>query len=130
MERPGVIPVVDDDRIDEEILDELFLIMGDGDAGGLLTACELFLNGMPDRFVDIETALAEGRFEDAAQSAHSLRGSAGAFGARRLSALTIPLEEHCRQGNAPAAAALLEEMQGEFRIFRAVLGARLGQLSG
>ncbi len=130
MEGPGVIRGVEDDRIDEEILDELFLIMGDGDASGLLTACELFLNGMPDRFADIETALAEGRFEDAAQSAHSLRGSAGAFGARRLSVLTIPLEEHCREGNGPAAAALVEEMHGEFRIFRAVLAARLGQLPG
>jgi len=128
MERPAASHVVEDDRIDEEILDELFLIMGDGDAGGLLTACSLFLNGMPDRFVDIETALAEGRFEDAAQRAHSLRGSAGAFGARRLSALTVPLEGHCRSGNAPAATDLLREMEGEFRIFRAVLGARLAQL--
>jgi HPt (histidine-containing phosphotransfer) domain-containing protein len=129
MDRPGVSPVVDDDRIDEEILDELFLIMGDGDTGGLVKACDMFLNGMPDRFADIDTALADGRFEDAAQSAHSLRGSAGAFGARRLSALTVPLEQHCRSGNVPAAVTLLGEMQGEFRIFRAILGARLGQLS-
>ncbi len=139
MDRPTASPVVDtrttalrppqeEDRVDEEILDELFLIMGDGGSDGLAKACDLFLAGTPRRFADIAAALAEGRFADAAQGAHSLRGSAGAFGARRLSALTITLEQLCRDGDRPAAAALVEEMRGEFRIFRAVLTARLAQL--
>ena len=73
--------------------------------------------------------MAEDRFEDAAQGAHSLRGSAGAFGARRLSGLTLALERQCRDGDVAGAGALLEEMEDEFRIFRAILLARLGERS-
>lgn len=134
MERPKASPVMDagsgaDDRVDEDILDELFAVMGDGGFEGLVKACDLFLSGVPTRFADIRSALAEGRFEDAAQGAHSMRGSAGAFGARRLSLLTLTLERLCRQGDSTGAAGLLDEMQTEFRIFRALLVARLGQLS-
>jgi HPt (histidine-containing phosphotransfer) domain-containing protein len=132
MERPDASPVVDaaDDRFDEEILDELFEVMGDSGSVGLVKACELFLAGVPTRFAEIEAALAEGRLEDAAQGAHSMRGSAGAFGARRLSVLTLTLERLCREGDRAGAAGLLGEMQTEFRIFRAILVARLGRLSG
>ena len=38
------------------------------------------------------------------------------------------LEQLCREGEASAAAALLEELRSEFRIFRGVLVARLHQL--
>ena len=91
MERPTASPVAgtssttpdvpgEEDRIDEEILDELFVIMGDGGSEGLVNAFDLFLSATPTRF---EADLAQGRFADAAQGVHSLRGSAGAFGARR-----------------------------------------------
>jgi HPt (histidine-containing phosphotransfer) domain-containing protein len=139
MDRPNASPVVDagsaapspgpDDRVDEEILDELFLVMGDSGSDGLVKACELFLAGGPTRFSGIRAALAEGRFDDAAQGAHSLRGSAGAFGARRLSGLTLDLERLCREGDAGGAGPLLDEMESEFLIFRAILVARLGSLS-
>lgn len=136
MERPNASPVMDggrsapDDRVDEEILDELFAVMGDGGSEGLVKACDLFLAGVPTRLSDLRTALAEGRFEDVARGAHSLRGSAGAFGARRLSVLTLDLERLCGEGEAAAAGALVDEMQTEFHIFRAVLVARLGSLPG
>ena len=120
--------ILGEERIDEEILDELFDVMGDGGADGLVKACEMFLAGVPARFADIDAALAEGRLDDAAQGAHSLRGSAGAFGARRLSAMTVTLERLCRDGDRAGATPVLDEMQDEFRIFRALLVARLGQL--
>ena len=138
MQRPEAGAVMDtgspppsgaEDRIDEEILGELFEVMGEGGADGLRKACDLFLTGVPARLAELEAAVAERRFEDAAQGAHSLRGSAGAFGARRLSTMTLTLEQLCREQDVPRAAALLEEMGAEFRIFRAILVARLGQLS-
>jgi hypothetical protein len=58
-----------------------------------------------------------------------MRGSAGAFGARRLSMLTLTLERLCRDGDSTGANGLLQEMETEFRLFRAILVARLGQLS-
>ena len=121
-------PAGADDRVDEEILDELFVVMGDGGADGLLKACDLFLAGVPSRLADVRAALAEGRLEDAAQGAHSLRGSAGTFGARRLSAMTLTLERLGREGDVRGATALLDDMEVEFRIFRAILVGRLGRL--
>ncbi len=132
MERPNASPVMDaaSDPVDEEILDELFEVMGDGSSEGLVKACGLFLAGVPTRFAEIRAALAQGRLEDAAQAAHSVRGSAGAFGARRLSVLTLTLERLCREGDTAGAGPLLDEMQTEFRIFRSLLVARLGRLPG
>ena len=126
----GTVRSSPEGRLDEEILGELFEIMAAGGGDGLVAAYDLFLTGVPVRFAQIDDALAEGRFDDAAQGAHSMRGSAGAFGARRLSALTLTLERLCREGDATGAAALLDEMLTEFRIFRAILVARLGRLSG
>ena len=139
MDRPNATPVVDagsavpppgpDDRVDEAILDELFLIMGDAGSDGLVKDCDLFLTGVPSRLTDLQAAVADARFQDAAQGAHSLRGSAGAFGARRLSVLTLTLERLCRERDVAGATALVDEMEAEFRIFRGILVARLGQLS-
>ncbi|HEX2043948.1 MAG TPA: Hpt domain-containing protein [Acidimicrobiales bacterium] len=102
--------------------------MGDGGSEGLVEACDLFLDGVPSRVAGIRDTLAERRFEDAGRGAHTLRGSAGAFGARRLSALTVTLERLCLEGDTAGATAVLDEMETEFRIFRAVLVARLGRL--
>ena len=117
-------------RLDEEILGELFEIMAGGGGDGLVTAYDLFLTGVPVRFAQMDDALAEGRFDDAARAAHTLRGSAGSFGARRLSGLTTLLEERCRQHDPVGAALLVDEMRDEFGIFRAILVDRLAALAG
>ncbi len=117
-------------RLDEEILGELFEIMAEDGGDGLVTAYDLFLTGVPARFAQMDDALAEGRFDDAARAAHTLRGSAGSFGARGLSGLTTLLEERCRQHDPAGAALLVEEMRDEFRIFRAILADRLAALAG
>ena len=119
-----------DGRVDEEILGELFEIMAAGGGDGLITAYDLFLTGVPARFAQMEGALADGRFDDAARAAHTLRGSAGSFGARRLSALTTLVEQRCRHEDAAGAAALVDEMRGEFRIFHRILADRLAKLPG
>ena len=70
------------DHVDDELLGEVLTMLDDEEPEGLLKACDLFRSSVPDRLRDIGTALAEGRFDDAARASHSLRGSAGAFGAR------------------------------------------------
>ncbi len=116
-------------RVDEEILGELFEIMGAGGGDGLVTAYDLFLTGVPPRFAEMDDALADGRFDDAARAAHTLRGSAGSYGARRLSALTTLVEQRCDQHDRCGATLVLDEMRDEFRIFRAILADRLAALA-
>jgi two-component system, sensor histidine kinase and response regulator len=118
-----------DDVIDEEILSELLTIVGEAEPEGLTKAFELFLTGVPARLDAVETALAEGRLEAAAQSAHSLRGSAGAFGARRLSVLAARQELLCNGGDGAGAAALLGPMHAQFATVQAILRDRLTSLA-
>lgn len=118
------------DHVDEEILGEILMVLEEAAPDGLMKACDLFRSGVAERFVHIDAALAEGRFEGAALASHSLRGSAGTFGARRLSALGEGLERLCRELDGPAAVLLVEEMRAEFLLFRAILDVRLAALSG
>lgn len=116
------------DHVDDELLGEVLTLLDDEGPEGLLKACDLFRSSVPDRLRDIGTALAEGRFEDAARASHSLRGSAGAFGARRLSSLGELMEQQCRDGEGRAAVALLGEMRTEFDVFRDILDQRLADV--
>lgn len=115
----------DPDIIDEEILEELLSLLDDGVPDDLAHAVHLFLTGVPARLAAIEDALAHGRLEAAAQVAHSLRGSAGAFGARGLGQLAGEQERLCGAGDAAGAAALLGAMHAQFATVEAVLRARL-----
>ena len=119
-----------DGGIDEEILAELFEVLGDGDAEGLIAACNMFLDGVPARFADAESAIAEGRYDEAARVAHSLKGTSGAFGATRLSGLANDLEQACKSSNAGAVKTVLEQSRAEYEAFSLVLGARLPQATG
>lgn len=116
---------LDADHVDEELLAEVLMMAGDTAGDGILKACDLFRSSVPDRLDDIGSALAERRLDDAAQASHSLRGSAGAFGARRLSMLGMRLEEACRRSDVAGAEGLLAEMRAEFVVFQDIFDARL-----
>jgi HPt (histidine-containing phosphotransfer) domain-containing protein len=118
----------DGDRVDEEILSELFMVFEDGFADGLVDVCDTFRRSVPARLAEIDAALVEGRFGEASRAAHNLRGSTGTFGARRLSALATCLEDECGKGDRIAGLSLLDEMRAEFAIFRDILDARMAQL--
>lgn len=122
-------PFPKDDHVDEEMLAEVLMLLEDEAPEAMLKACSLFLSGVPDRLVEIDAALVEGDFEKAAQASHSLRGSAGAFGARRLSTLGLRLEQDCREFDAGSAALALGEMRAEFALFRVIFEARLAKLT-
>jgi len=117
------------DHVDDELLGEVLTLLDDEDPEGLLKACDLFRASVPDRLRDIQSALADGRLEDAARSSHSLRGSTGAFGARRLSGMGEQMEELCHNADAEAAAGLIEQMRAEFEVFRTILDERLAEVT-
>ena len=116
-----------DEHVDEEMLADVLMLMEDEASDGILRACDLFRSSVPDRLDDIGAALSDGRFVDAGRASHSLRGSAGAFGAKRLSALGLRLEELCRESDVGESSIVLEEMREEFLVFRDILDARLQQ---
>ena len=118
------------DHVDEELLTEVLMLLDDEAPDGLLRACDLFRAAIPQRMGDIEAALEQGRLDDAARASHSLRGSAGAFGARRLSRLGEQLEGLCLQGEEAPAASVLAEMRDEFDVFRVILDDRLAEATG
>lgn len=118
-----------EDNVDDELLSELFTVLGDASPDGLIRACDLFLTGVPARLADAEDAVAEARLDDAGRLAHSLRGSAGAFGARHLGRLAEQLEMVCGQADPKSAGPLVEEMKVEFAAFRTILTSRLASIS-
>lgn len=122
------VDVADAEVVDEEILLELFTMLDDGSPDGLISACNMFLVGVPDSLAELEGALASGRLDEAGRTAHRLRGTAGAFGARRLSALAERLERLCGQGDATSTGRIVETMRDEFVLFRAILASRLASL--
>jgi HPt (histidine-containing phosphotransfer) domain-containing protein len=111
--------------VDEEILSELFTLLDDGTPDGLIRACDMFLVGVPSSLVDLRSALATQRLADAGRVAHTLRGTAGAFGALRLGRLATRLEQACGRADTAGAVAVVEEMQAEFTAFQAILASRL-----
>jgi HPt (histidine-containing phosphotransfer) domain-containing protein len=119
-----------DESIDEERLSELLDVLGDADGGGLARAVDLFLSSVPPRLDELSAAAAAGRLGHAAGLAHSLRGSAGAFGASRLAALAAEVERSCAHAGAGAGAlpGLVVDMEDEFASFRRVLGTRASGL--
>ena len=129
MEEQTTAVADEDDHVDEEILGEVLMLLEDEASEGIMKACDLFRSGVPTRLVEVDAALADGQFDDAARASHSLRGSAGAFGARRLRTLGERLEQFCRESDGSSALRVAEEMRAEFLLFRAILDDRLATLS-
>jgi HPt (histidine-containing phosphotransfer) domain-containing protein len=123
MESHDGIPA--DEHVDEEVLSELFSLLDDGTTDGLIGVCDLFLLGAPTTLAEIEDALAGQRPDDVRRLAHTLRGTAGAFGALRLSQLAGQLEAVGQGPDLTPAGALVAEMRAEYETFRAILMSRL-----
>jgi HPt (histidine-containing phosphotransfer) domain-containing protein len=118
-------PDVPEPDVDEEILSELFVLLDDGTPDGLIKACDMFLVGVPTALAGVRRALSEARVADVGKMAHTLRGTAGAFGATRLGRLAASLEDVCGRTDGASADALVDGMEAEFLAFRTILTSRL-----
>ena len=123
---PADDDLTDEDRVDEELVAELELDAGDG-TGQLPPLFELFVRETSNRLERLRAALVAGDTAEAAKVAHSLRGSAGAFGAKRLHRLGTDLEAACTADQADAAALVhrVPSLEAEFQAFVAILSARV-----
>ena len=110
-----------DGPVDEELLAELDLGSGNGAGARLL---ELFVTETAKRVTRLRRAAADGDLAEIARTAHSIRGSAGAFGARRLSRAAAQFEEAGEGTNAADVTTLASDVEAEFAVFRDILSAR------
>ena len=82
---------------------------------------DLFIGELAPRIEGIRSALQAADSGAASQWAHSLKGSAGNFGAGRLAALCGQIEHEARRGSTSESVALMPALEAEARRVRSAL---------
>ena len=100
--------------LDPAVLDTLRRLTPPGEPDVLTEVLTLFLDEVPLRVERLRNAWAAGNIEEVRRAAHSLKGSAGNIGARRLHAICSQLDEVGRSRELDGAAALVDELAAEF----------------
>jgi HPt (histidine-containing phosphotransfer) domain-containing protein len=106
MDQPAVL--------DHEVLDGLRQLTPPGEPDVLTEVLKLFLDEVPPRLARLRNACAAGNIEEMHRTAHSLKGSAGNIGARRLYDVCRQLDEISKSGALADAAPLVDELSVEF----------------
>jgi HPt (histidine-containing phosphotransfer) domain-containing protein len=112
--------VTDEPLLDQSMLDRLHE-WGGAELRGKMV--DLFFENGRERVAGVKEGLASGDLELAERSAHSLKSSAATLGAARVRSVAGRIEELLEQGNAPAATALLDELNHRFEEALGALGS-------
>ena len=86
---------------------------------------ELFFRDAMQRLTQMDTAAAAGEAAALGAAAHTLKGSAGNLGAKRLSAFCATLEKLAKAGETVKAIEILADVKTEFENVREVLKSEL-----
>ena len=97
--------------LDPAVLETLRRLTPPGEPDVLTEVLRIFLDEGPARVARLRNAWTARNIEEVHRSAHSLKGSAGNIGARRLHAVCSQLDEI---GDLDAAAALVAALDAEF----------------
>lgn len=89
---------------------------------------EIFLTDTPNRFSEIEAALIAKDAKTLTRAAHSIKGSAGNFGATALAAAALEVESRGKAENLPSAEAALPHLRAEYERVRTALEQVLASL--
>ena len=92
--------------IDLGMLRELRTAQGEDEPDIVAEVTAIFLKEAPERLATLREAAATGDFATAGRTAHTLKGSAGHIGARRLALLCSRFDEKARQGAFDATFAI------------------------
>lgn len=109
--------------IDREVIDRLRRLTKATSPDFLLEMIDLFIKDSPARINGMKEALWHTNADTLARAAHSLKGSSGQVGARRMFALCDIIEERSRAGSIEGAATLLLTLEEEFERVRLALEA-------
>lgn len=109
-----------DQTIDREALEQLLETVG-GDQGFLAELVETFLSEAPSMLSEVQAALQAGDADRLRLSAHSLKSNAAQFGASRLQALCLQIEQRAKEHNLDGLEQLAAQAEAEFQIVRSAL---------
>ena len=97
----------------------------DGDQQLLQELIEVFLEDAPQRIEGVRRALNAGDALALYKAAHTLKGSAGNFGAPEVVGLALRLEALAREGNLDAAGVQFQRLETEMnRLVAGLMAAR------
>jgi CheY-like chemotaxis protein len=118
---PPPAPTEPNPAIDPEIFASLRALQEPGEPDPVEELSSLFLADAPTRIQAIHQAAAAGQAAPIRESAHSLKGSASNFGAKRLASLCAQIEQAAAQEDTSTAVNLLPDLDREFERVRFVL---------
>jgi HPt (histidine-containing phosphotransfer) domain-containing protein len=98
--------------LDAAVINTLRHLTPPGEPDVLAEVLQLFLQEVPPRIDRLRNAWASGNIQEVHRAAHSLKGSAGNIGARRLFTVCGQLDD--RTGGAADTAALVDALGVEF----------------
>jgi HPt (histidine-containing phosphotransfer) domain-containing protein len=100
--------------LDRAVTNTLRALTAPGEPDVLAEVLNLFLDEVPGRMIRLRNAWAAGNIEEVHRVAHSLKGSAGNIGARRLYGVCAQLDEKTKSGDLAGAAPLVDALGVEF----------------
>jgi PAS domain S-box-containing protein len=114
-------PASTEDVLDAAVLAGLRELREPGRPDPLAEVADLFLQDLPLRLAKIKQHCEEKDAPMLERVAHSLKGSAGNLGARRLAGFCADLEKLAKTGNLNSAAKLVEQTGAEYQRVQAAL---------
>ena len=91
------------------------------DPAFLAELIDLFLQDIPERIAEIESALAQGNAAQLTRAAHTVKGSCSNFGANGLARVAQTMEQQGKASAFADATATLPELRAEFALVEAAL---------
>ena len=99
--------------LDPAVLNTLRQLTSPGEPDVLTEVLKLVLDEVPPRVERLRNAWTTGNIQEVHRSAHSLKGSAGNIGARRLHAICGKLDGIGKSGELDGGGALVDELVAE-----------------
>ena len=112
---PGAAVDATGETVDMSALEELRSYQLEGETDALERLIAKFLDSARDECAEARAALSRGDPETLRRVVHSLKGSSGMFGARRLSALSARIEELAKHRTLGEAVPLVDELEQELQ---------------
>ena len=112
--------------LDPAVIATLRQLTPPGEPDVLAEVLRLFLEEAPPRITRLRNAWAAGNIEEVHRAAHSLKGSAGNIGARRLYEVCVRLDAKGRSADRSGVAGLVDELVVEFDQVEAAIHRLIG----
>ncbi len=118
-------PAVEHAVLNRDSLEALKSLQSEGDDGFLKEMIELFIADTPERFAEMDTALADAQQQDFVRAVHSIKGASSNFGADDLHNLCAEVETMGRAGKMNETGDQVRAIHEEFERVRAALLAEV-----